>query len=98
MPSESDSYGTVVLKHEIQAMDKHEGTAENVHEAITKEFCETVHFRLDENDAEEEDMIAAIEANGLKPVVDTTFPLAELADAFRHQEAQKHFGKIVLTI
>lgn len=48
--------------------------------------------------AMQEDMIAAIEANGLKPVVDTTFPLAELADAFRHQEAQKHFGKIVLTI
>ena len=43
-------------------------------------------------------MIAAIEANGLKPVLDQHFPLADLADAFRHQESGKHFGKIVVDI
>lgn len=46
----------------------------------------------------QEDMIRAIEANGIEPVIDTGFPLENLADAFRHQEAQKHFGKIVLDI
>lgn len=42
------------------------------------------------------DMIRAIEANGIKPVVDKTFPLEALADAYRHQESGRHFGKICL--
>lgn len=44
--------------------------------------------------ADQEEMIRAVEAGGIKPFVDRTFPLAELADAFRYQESQKHFGKI----
>jgi NADPH:quinone reductase-like Zn-dependent oxidoreductase len=47
---------------------------------------------------QQRDMIAAIEANGIEPVIDSTYPLAELADAFRHQESQKHFGKICIAI
>ena len=43
-------------------------------------------------------MIEAIEANDIRPVIDSHFPLDKLADAFRHQEAQKHFGKIVVDI
>lgn len=43
------------------------------------------------------EMIRAINANGLKPIIDREFPLAEIADAFRHQESGKHFGKICLT-
>jgi NADPH:quinone reductase-like Zn-dependent oxidoreductase len=42
------------------------------------------------------EMVQAIEANGLKPVVDRIFPLSELEAAFRHQEAQAHFGKICI--
>jgi NADPH:quinone reductase-like Zn-dependent oxidoreductase len=45
---------------------------------------------------DQEDMIAAIDANGIKPVIDSTFPLEEIADAFAHQISQKHFGKICL--
>ncbi|MGP1282138.1 MAG: zinc-dependent alcohol dehydrogenase family protein, partial [Parasphingopyxis sp.] len=48
--------------------------------------------------ADQRDMIAAIDANGIKPVIDSHFPLDGLADAFRHQAAQKHFGKIVVDI
>ncbi len=44
------------------------------------------------------DMIAAMEANDIKPVIDSHFPLEEIADAFRHQESQKHFGKICLDV
>ncbi len=44
------------------------------------------------------DMIRAIEATGIKPVLDKSFPLANLGDAFRHQETGKHFGKIVVEI
>lgn len=44
------------------------------------------------------DMIAGIEANGIEPVISDHFALAGLADAFRHQESGKHFGKIVVDI
>ncbi|WP_188645663.1 zinc-dependent alcohol dehydrogenase family protein [Tsuneonella deserti] len=44
------------------------------------------------------DMIAGVEANGIKPVISDTFELANLADAFRHQIANKHFGKIAVAI
>ena len=46
----------------------------------------------------QEDMIAAIEANGVKPVISDSFPLDKLADAFAHPASQKHFGKIVVEI
>jgi NADPH:quinone reductase-like Zn-dependent oxidoreductase len=42
------------------------------------------------------DMIAAIDANGIRPVIDSSFPLDRIAAAFEHQIAQRHFGKIVL--
>lgn len=42
------------------------------------------------------DMIAAIEANGITPVIDSSFPLEKIAEAFAHQVSQKHFGKICL--
>lgn len=43
-------------------------------------------------------MIAAIEATGIKPVIDRHFPLSDLAAAFHHQESGTHFGKIVVDI
>lgn len=43
------------------------------------------------------EMVRAINATGLKPVIDRSFKLDEIADAFRHEEAGKHFGKICLT-
>jgi NADPH:quinone reductase-like Zn-dependent oxidoreductase len=46
----------------------------------------------------QQDMVRAIEANGIKPVIDRHFPLEAIADAFRHQESGKHFGKICLDI
>lgn len=42
------------------------------------------------------DMIRGIEAGGLRPVIDRSFPLDEIADAFRHEESGRHFGKICL--
>ncbi|MBL9068314.1 MAG: NAD(P)-dependent alcohol dehydrogenase [Sphingopyxis sp.] len=48
--------------------------------------------------AQQLDMIAGIEANGIRPVISDNFPLAKLADAFRHQAANAHFGKIVIDI
>ncbi|WP_437801330.1 zinc-dependent alcohol dehydrogenase family protein [Sorangium sp. So ce693] len=48
--------------------------------------------------ADQEDMIRAIEANRLKPAIDRSFPLHGIADAFRHYESQRHFGKVCLEL
>ena len=48
--------------------------------------------------AHQRDMVAAIDAAGLKPVLDRSFPLDALADAFRYQETGAHFGKIIVTM
>ncbi|NRB55436.1 MAG: NAD(P)-dependent alcohol dehydrogenase [Salinicola sp.] len=42
------------------------------------------------------EMIRALETTGIKPVIDCSFALDRIADAFRHQESGKHFGKICL--
>jgi NADPH2:quinone reductase len=39
-----------------------------------------------------------IEAGQIKPVVDRTFPLAEVAQAHAHLESGTHIGKVVLTV
>lgn len=45
---------------------------------------------------EQQDFVRALEATGLRPVIDRSYGLAEAADAFRHQESGQHFGKICL--
>jgi NADPH:quinone reductase-like Zn-dependent oxidoreductase len=41
-------------------------------------------------------MIKAIEATGLKPVIDKQFAFEEIVAAFQYQESNRHFGKICL--
>ena len=43
-------------------------------------------------------MVAAVQAHNIQPVLDRTFPLTDLAAAFRHQESQQHFGKICVEL
>ncbi|WRT68147.1 uncharacterized protein IL334_005122 [Kwoniella shivajii] len=46
-----------------------------------------------------EDMVKAINSNGIKPAVDQkVFDFDKLPDAYRYMESQKHFGKVVVTI
>jgi NADPH:quinone reductase-like Zn-dependent oxidoreductase len=45
-----------------------------------------------------EAMNRAIEQHRLRPVVDSTLPLENAAEAFRRMERGEHFGKIVITI
>ncbi|EAS50714.1 zinc-binding alcohol dehydrogenase [Aurantimonas manganoxydans SI85-9A1] len=42
------------------------------------------------------DLVRAIDAIGMKPVIDRSFALEDIADAFRHEESGAHFGKICL--
>lgn len=44
------------------------------------------------------EMVRAIEVNGIKPVVDRSFPLDRLADAFRLLQSGEFFGKICIDI
>lgn len=46
--------------------------------------------------AQQQAMIRAIDANGLRPVIDRRFALEEIVEAFRYQESNQHFGKICL--
>lgn len=48
--------------------------------------------------AHQKDMIRGLEATGIRPVIDKTFPLADLGDAFRYEETGRHFGKICVEI
>jgi NADPH:quinone reductase-like Zn-dependent oxidoreductase len=45
---------------------------------------------------QQQDMIRAINANGMRPVIDRSFALTEIVEAFKHQESGRHFGKICL--
>ncbi|MCD5993910.1 NAD(P)-dependent alcohol dehydrogenase [Pseudomonas sp. CDFA 602] len=47
---------------------------------------------------QQQDMIRAIDANGMRPVMDRSFPLTDIVEAFRYQETNQHFGKICLDI
>ena len=47
------------------------------------------------NREQQQDMVRALNAVALRPVIDSSYPLEQLAAAFAHQQAGKHFGKIV---
>jgi NADPH:quinone reductase-like Zn-dependent oxidoreductase len=48
--------------------------------------------------ADQEDMIRAITANRLKPIVDRHFSLQQIVAAFKYYESQKNFGKVCLEL
>lgn len=45
---------------------------------------------------QQQEYVAALEQTGIRPVLDRTFALQHLADAFRFQESGAHFGKVVV--
>ncbi|WP_044421347.1 zinc-dependent alcohol dehydrogenase family protein [Pseudomonas syringae group genomosp. 3] len=47
---------------------------------------------------QQQDMIRAIDANGMRPVMDRSFPMTDIIEAFKYQETNQHFGKICLDI
>lgn len=47
---------------------------------------------------QQQDLVRAMDACTLRPVIDRHFALDDLVAAFRHQESGAHFGKIVLDI
>jgi NADPH:quinone reductase-like Zn-dependent oxidoreductase len=55
-----------------------------------------LHGLIVGNRRQQIDFVRALEATGLRPVIDRSFGLAEMADAFRYEESGAHFGKIGL--
>jgi len=47
---------------------------------------------------DQQDMVRAIETVGIRPVIDRSFPLESLADAFRAMQSGEHLGKICIEI
>jgi NADPH:quinone reductase-like Zn-dependent oxidoreductase len=43
----------------------------------------------------QQDFVRALDATGIRPVIDRSFALDELGDAFRLQASGGHFGKLV---
>ena len=41
---------------------------------------------------------AAIDANGIKPVIDRVFPFEEAVEAYRYQASSALFGKVVIRL
>jgi NADPH:quinone reductase-like Zn-dependent oxidoreductase len=44
------------------------------------------------------DMVRGIDATGIKPVIDRTFPLCDIRDSFRLLQSARHVGKICVDI
>ena len=44
------------------------------------------------------ELVGFVEQHGLRPVIDRTFPLEQLGEAFRYQLSGHHLGKIVIEI
>jgi NADPH:quinone reductase-like Zn-dependent oxidoreductase len=45
-----------------------------------------------------EAMNRAIALHGLRPVIDRTFPIEQVAEAYKYMESGAHFGKVVVTL
>lgn len=45
---------------------------------------------------QQQDMVRALENFNWRPVIDSSYPLEQIAQAFSHQQAAAHFGKICL--
>lgn len=56
----------------------------------------TLHGIAVDHKSAQEDMVRAINQMGIKPVIDSSFPLEDLKKAFARQESGQHFGKIVV--
>jgi NADPH:quinone reductase-like Zn-dependent oxidoreductase len=48
------------------------------------------------NRRQQMDMVRGMEAIDMRPVIDRSFPLEAIADAFRYEASGRHFGKICL--
>ena len=78
----------------------------NIAKLMVKRLHHTGSTLRPRSNADKAAMVAAIEAKVLplfregrvKPLMDSSFPLREAAEAHRRMETSQHIGKIVLTV
>jgi NADPH:quinone reductase-like Zn-dependent oxidoreductase len=46
--------------------------------------------------SQQQQLVSALDTMGVRPVIDRRFALTDLAEAFRYEESNRHFGKICL--
>ncbi|RYX90311.1 MAG: hypothetical protein EOO28_30010 [Comamonadaceae bacterium] len=46
--------------------------------------------------ADQLNLVRALETTGIRPVIDSSFVLGQMAEAFQYQASGRHFGKLVL--
>ena len=63
--------------------------------AMTSKRIRLLALKVNEGLAE---VTALFEAGRVLPVIDRTYPLAEVPDAFRHYGTARHLGKVVITL
>jgi NADPH:quinone reductase-like Zn-dependent oxidoreductase len=71
-------------------------TLVNPHPAMVKGLC--LQGIIVGSRAMFENMNRAIEANGLKPVIDSVFPFDKAREALRHLQRAGHVGKVVISV
>jgi NADPH:quinone reductase-like Zn-dependent oxidoreductase len=45
-----------------------------------------------------EDLVRALEAAKIEPVIDAVFPFTQVREAYQHLASGKHFGKVVISL
>ena len=45
-----------------------------------------------------EELVRALEASKIEPIIDRVFPFAEARAAYEHLASGKHFGKVVIRV
>ncbi|MDY7219221.1 NAD(P)-dependent alcohol dehydrogenase [Denitrificimonas sp. JX-1] len=63
-------------------------------QALSRQLC--LQGVLVGSRMQQQEMVRAIEANGLRPIIDRSFALEQIVEAFQYQESNQHLGKIVL--
>jgi len=63
-------------------------------------FAKQIRFQgcLNGSWQDQADLVAFLATHDIRPVIDRSFRLEELAEAFRYEESGQHFGKIVVDI
>jgi NADPH:quinone reductase-like Zn-dependent oxidoreductase len=88
------SLGAVRVGGTVSLVGMIAGTSAPVETFLMAEKYVRLHGILVGSRAMFERMNAAISAHGVRPVIDRTFPLAEIGDALRHLESGAQFGKV----
>jgi len=92
----AQSIGAVRVGGHIALMGVLTGVGGDIPTALLMRKQQRLHGLIVGSRRQQMEFVRAVEVMKLKPVIDRSFPLEKIADAFRLQQAGAHFGKVVL--